>query len=148
MLGQIKCIGFVRNDYFGVVFIMVNKHRQGFLYGIEPGCFFSIIGKDQKGNIEAITSVVVGSIPVQYIVHIIPLQISIQEPFIYVVGLGIGFVTAFFSALIVVHWLIRFVSNHTFLVFAYYRIAFGTILLGWLLFRQIWQKFSTPQGKY
>jgi undecaprenyl-diphosphatase len=49
--------------------------------------------------------------------------------------LGIGFITAFFSALLVVHWLIRFVSHHTFLVFAYYRIIFGVILLSWFLLR-------------
>jgi undecaprenyl-diphosphatase len=43
--------------------------------------------------------------------------------------LAVGFVSAFVSALWVVHWLIRFVSHNDFKPFAYYRIIFGTILL-------------------
>jgi undecaprenyl-diphosphatase len=48
--------------------------------------------------------------------------------------LAIGFVSAFFSALWVVKWLLAFVSGHDFKPFAYYRILFGTILLAlhWL----------------
>jgi undecaprenyl-diphosphatase len=42
---------------------------------------------------------------------------------------GVGFVMAFFSALLCVQWLIRFVATHNFIPFAWYRIAFGTIVL-------------------
>jgi len=42
---------------------------------------------------------------------------------------AVGFVAAFFSALIAVRGLIRFISNHDFTVFAYYRIMFGCIIL-------------------
>ena len=42
---------------------------------------------------------------------------------------SVGFLFAFVSALVVVRWLIRYVSNHTFVVFAWYRIAFGLIVL-------------------
>jgi undecaprenyl-diphosphatase len=40
-----------------------------------------------------------------------------------------GFVAAFFSALIAVRGLIRFISNHDFTVFAWYRIVFGCVIL-------------------
>jgi undecaprenyl-diphosphatase len=40
-----------------------------------------------------------------------------------------GFISAFVSAICVVYWFIRFISNNNFMVFAYYRIIFGTILL-------------------
>lgn len=42
---------------------------------------------------------------------------------------GIGFVTAFISAFVVVRWLIRYVSSHDFTIFAWYRIVFGLIVL-------------------
>lgn len=42
---------------------------------------------------------------------------------------AIGFVVAFISALIVVRMFLRFISHHTFRVFAWYRIAFGLVLL-------------------
>ena len=42
---------------------------------------------------------------------------------------SVGFLFAFASALFVVHWLIRYVSTHTFVVFAWYRIIFGLIVL-------------------
>ena len=50
---------------------------------------------------------------------------------------AVGLTTAFFSALICVHWLIRFVASHSFVVFAWYRIIFGGIVLltaatGWV----------------
>lgn len=50
----------------------------------------------------------------------------------------LGLTSAFVSALVVVHWLIRFVSNHSFTWFAWYRIAFGAIVLvssyaGWVV---------------
>src|SRR6266700_368924 len=43
--------------------------------------------------------------------------------------LVIGFGVAFASALVVVRWLIRFVSHRSFDVFAWYRIAFGLALV-------------------
>lgn len=40
-----------------------------------------------------------------------------------------GFVTAFFSAWLAVKTLVRYVANHSYEVFAWYRIAFGLIIL-------------------
>ena len=42
---------------------------------------------------------------------------------------GIGFVAAFVSAFVCVRWLIRYVSRHDFVPFAWYRIAFGLLVL-------------------
>jgi undecaprenyl-diphosphatase len=42
----------------------------------------------------------------------------------------VGFITAFFSALVVVKAFIGFVSRHDFSGFAYYRILFGLLVLG------------------
>lgn len=42
---------------------------------------------------------------------------------------GIGSVAAFISALLAVRGLLRFISNHDFTVFAWYRIMFGIIVL-------------------
>ena len=42
---------------------------------------------------------------------------------------GVGLVFAFFSAWLCIRWLIRYVSTHDFTVFAWYRIAFGAIVL-------------------
>jgi undecaprenyl-diphosphatase len=42
---------------------------------------------------------------------------------------GVGFVAAFVSAFVCVRWLIRYVSHHDFLPFAWYRIAFGLVIL-------------------
>jgi undecaprenyl-diphosphatase len=42
---------------------------------------------------------------------------------------AVGLVFAFFSALWCIRWLIRYVSTHDFTVFAWYRIAFGLIVL-------------------
>lgn len=49
----------------------------------------------------------------------------------------VGLVFAFFSALLCIRWLIRYVSTHDFTVFAWYRIAFGAVVLltawgGWV----------------
>jgi undecaprenyl-diphosphatase len=41
----------------------------------------------------------------------------------------IGTVSSFFVALLVVRWLLRFVSSHTLNGFAYYRIVFGLLVL-------------------
>jgi undecaprenyl-diphosphatase len=42
---------------------------------------------------------------------------------------GVGFVAAFVSAFACVRWLIRYVSHHDFVPFAWYRIAFGVVIL-------------------
>lgn len=42
---------------------------------------------------------------------------------------AVGFVAAFFSALVAVRGLLRFISNHDFTLFAYYRIIFGCVIL-------------------
>jgi undecaprenyl-diphosphatase len=42
---------------------------------------------------------------------------------------GVGFLVSFLSALVVVKALLRYVSGHTFRVFAWYRIALGAVLL-------------------
>lgn len=42
---------------------------------------------------------------------------------------AVGLVFAFASALLCIRWLIRYVSSHGFAVFAWYRIAFGLIVL-------------------
>lgn len=42
---------------------------------------------------------------------------------------AVGFVTAFISAFFAIRALIRYVAHHTFVVFAWYRIVFGLILL-------------------
>lgn len=52
--------------------------------------------------------------------------------------LAIGFVVAFASALVVVRWLIRFVSRHSFDVFAWYRIVFGLALVVLLATGRSW----------
>lgn len=49
--------------------------------------------------------------------------------------IAVGFIVAFLSSLVVVRWLVRFISHHSFAVFAWYRIALGTIVLVWLLSR-------------
>ena len=48
-----------------------------------------------------------------------------------------GFVAAFLSALLCVRWLLRYISRHSFAAFAWYRIAFGLVILvtawfGWI----------------
>ena len=41
----------------------------------------------------------------------------------------VGTIAAFFTALAVVSWLLKYVSQHDFKIFAYYRIGFGVLLL-------------------
>ncbi|HEX7983049.1 undecaprenyl-diphosphatase [Duganella sp. 1411] len=41
----------------------------------------------------------------------------------------VGTVAAFISAFLCVRWLLRYISSHTFTVFAWYRIVFGLIVL-------------------
>ncbi|MDO8933493.1 MAG: undecaprenyl-diphosphate phosphatase [Rhodocyclaceae bacterium] len=50
---------------------------------------------------------------------------------------AVGFVSAFVSAFLCVRWLLRYISSHDFTVFAWYRIAFGLVVLatahyGWV----------------
>ena len=42
---------------------------------------------------------------------------------------GVGFAAAFVSAFACVRWLIRYVAHHDFVPFAWYRIAFGAVIL-------------------
>jgi len=47
-------------------------------------------------------------------------------------------VFSFISALVCVRWLLRYISTHNFVPFAWYRIAFGAIVLvssyaGWVV---------------
>lgn len=51
--------------------------------------------------------------------------------------LAVGFVVSFLSAIVAVRGLLRFISTHSFRVFAWYRIAFGGLILatayfGWI----------------
>ena len=46
---------------------------------------------------------------------------------------AVGFITAFFSALLAIKGLIRYVAHHDFKIFAWYRIVFGTIALVYFL---------------
>jgi undecaprenyl-diphosphatase len=41
----------------------------------------------------------------------------------------VGTIAAFISAFICVRWLLRYISNHDFTLFAWYRIAFGIVIL-------------------
>lgn len=41
----------------------------------------------------------------------------------------VGFASAFVSAFLCVRWLLRYISTHDFTVFAWYRIAFGIVVL-------------------
>ncbi|MEN9330318.1 MAG: Undecaprenyl-diphosphatase [Pseudomonadota bacterium] len=50
---------------------------------------------------------------------------------------GVGLLVSFVSAWVCVRWLLRFISSHSFEVFAWYRIAFGLLVLatsytGWV----------------
>jgi undecaprenyl-diphosphatase len=42
---------------------------------------------------------------------------------------AVGFALSFVSALLCVRWLIRYVARHDFTPFAWYRIAFGAVIL-------------------
>jgi undecaprenyl-diphosphatase len=43
--------------------------------------------------------------------------------------LGVGLVAAFVSAFLCIRWLLRYIASHDFTIFAWYRIAFGVIVL-------------------
>ena len=58
---------------------------------------------------------------------------SVQDAGMWAVGLAVSFVSAF----VVIRWLIRYVATHDFRWFAWYRIAFGVVVLttawfGWV----------------
>ena len=61
------------------------------------------------------------------------LKVSTQQTFIWTtnmtVGFTVGFVVSFLSALIVVKWLLRYVSSNDFKAFGWYRIIFGLVIL-------------------
>lgn len=42
---------------------------------------------------------------------------------------SVGFIASFVSAFVVVRWFVRYVSTHDFTIFAWYRIAFGIVVL-------------------
>ncbi len=42
---------------------------------------------------------------------------------------GLGTIAAFVSAFFCVRWLLRYISSHNFNAFAWYRIAFGVMIL-------------------
>jgi undecaprenyl-diphosphatase len=44
-------------------------------------------------------------------------------------AIAVGFVAAFISAFVCVRWLIHYVAHHNFIPFAWYRIAFGLLVL-------------------
>jgi undecaprenyl-diphosphatase len=50
---------------------------------------------------------------------------------------GVGFVFAFISAFLCVRWLLRYISTHDFTVFAWYRIAFGLVILATAYFNLV-----------
>ena len=55
----------------------------------------------------------------------------------YLPVFGVGLLFSFISAYFCVRWLLKYISTHTFTVFAWYRIAFGLLILltwymGWI----------------
>jgi undecaprenyl-diphosphatase len=55
---------------------------------------------------------------------------NLQE---YLPMFAVGFIVSFLAAWVCVRWLLRYVSTHTFIPFAWYRIAFGIVVLAtWL----------------
>ena len=62
--------------------------------------------------------------------------VSLRDADMWAVGLVVSFISAF----IVIRWLIRYVATHDFRWFAWYRIAFGLVVLatawlGWVNWR-------------
>jgi undecaprenyl-diphosphatase len=43
---------------------------------------------------------------------------------------AVGLVVSFISAWLCIRWLLRYIATHSFVPFAYYRIAFGLVVLG------------------
>ena len=57
---------------------------------------------------------------------------------------AIGFVTSFIFAMIAVRALLKFISHHSYAVFAWYRIGFGLLILATWQFNLI--DWATAQG--
>ena len=55
---------------------------------------------------------------------------------------AVGFVSAFISAFLCVRWLLRYISRHDFTIFAWYRIAFGLVVIATWKFG--WVDWSNP----
>jgi undecaprenyl-diphosphatase len=51
-----------------------------------------------------------------------------------VILLIIGFITAFFVALVVIKYFIKYIQSHNFIPFAYYRVVLGVLVLIYFLF--------------
>jgi undecaprenyl-diphosphatase len=47
----------------------------------------------------------------------------------FTIAIALGFIAAFISAFVCVRWLIHYVAHHNFIPFAWYRIAFGLLVL-------------------
>ncbi|MCY1439965.1 Undecaprenyl-diphosphatase [compost metagenome] len=56
---------------------------------------------------------------------------------------AVGFVTSFIFAMIAVRGLLKFIANHSYAAFAWYRIAFGVMILATWQFHLI--DWSTAQ---
>lgn len=52
-------------------------------------------------------------------------DLSVDDASIFAIGFAAAFISAFFA----IRALLRFITNHTFIVFAWYRIAFGMLVL-------------------
>ena len=55
---------------------------------------------------------------------------------------GVGFASAFLSAFLCVRWLLRYISHHDFVIFAWYRIFFGALVIaswqfGWVNWTEV-----------
>ncbi|WP_114689263.1 undecaprenyl-diphosphate phosphatase [Polynucleobacter necessarius] len=55
--------------------------------------------------------------------------VAFSGEFSIAIAIGVGFVAAFISAFVCVRWLIHYVAHHNFIPFAWYRIAFGLLVL-------------------
>jgi undecaprenyl-diphosphatase len=54
---------------------------------------------------------------------------------------GVGALSAFISAFFCVRWLLRYISTHDFMIFVWYRIVFGVLILisavtGWVVWAE------------
>ncbi len=57
----------------------------------------------------------------------------------YLPMFAVGFVVSFLAAWVCVRWLLRYVATHTFIPFAWYRIAFGLVVLAtWMTHMVDW----------
>ena len=57
----------------------------------------------------------------------------------YLPMFAVGFIVSFLAAWVCVRWLLRYVATHTFIPFAWYRIAFGIVVLAtWMTHMVTW----------